>query len=93
MNIDRQELLKQLTALDFMAVDLQLYLNTHPNDREALFRYNSVVAQADMLRQTYERMYGPLCSYRSRSAYPWQWINDPWPWQYGFNFKLAGEER
>lgn len=31
---NRNELLKQLTALDFMAVDLQLYLDTHPNDRK-----------------------------------------------------------
>lgn len=92
MDRNRDELLKQLSALDFMAVDLQLYLDTHPYDREVLMRYNSVVAQADMLRRTYERMYGPLYSYRSSSCYPWQWINNPWPWSYEFNYKLAGEE-
>ncbi|HHX17585.1 MAG TPA: spore coat protein CotJB [Clostridium sp.] len=90
---NRDELLKQLTALDFMAVDLQLYLDTHPNDREALCRYNTIVAQAAMLRSMFERIYGPLCSYRSASQYPWQWINNPWPWNYSFNFSLAGEER
>ncbi|MDQ2087680.1 spore coat protein CotJB [Herbivorax sp. ANBcel31] len=90
---NRQELLKQLTALDFMAVDLQLFLDTHPCDREALCKYNSVVSQAAMLRHTFERLYGPLCSYRSSSQYPWQWICDPWPWNYSFNFSLAGEER
>ncbi|TYQ14673.1 UNVERIFIED_CONTAM: spore coat protein JB [Acetivibrio alkalicellulosi] len=90
---NRQELLKQLTAIDFMAVDLQLYLDTHPNDREALMRYNTIVTQSNMLKSTYERLYGPLCSFRSCSQYPWQWINDPWPWHYSFNFSLAGEER
>lgn len=90
---NRDELLKQLTALDFMAVDLQLYLDTHPNDRGALCKYNAIVAQAAMLRSMFERLYGPLCSFRSSTQYPWQWINNPWPWNYSFNFSLAGEER
>jgi len=92
MNQNKQSLLKKLMALDFMAVDLHLYLNTHPCDREALMRYNSIVSQAQMLRQTYEGMFGPLCSFRSTSKYPWQWINNPWPWCYQFNFRLSGEE-
>ncbi|NSW90655.1 MAG: spore coat protein CotJB [Firmicutes bacterium] len=92
MNLNKQALLKKIMALDFMAVDLQLYLDTHPCDRNALMKYNSIVSQARMLRQTYENMYGPLCSYRSVSKYPWQWINDPWPWNYQFNFRMSGEE-
>jgi len=91
--MNRNELLKQLTALDFMLVDLQLYLDTHPYDRDALMKYNAALMQADMLRNAYERMHGPLTSFRSPSGYPWQWINNPWPWTYEFNFKLAGEER
>lgn len=92
MDLNREQLLKQLTALDFMAVDLQLYLDTHPNDWNALYRYNCIVTQADTLRSYYERLFGPLYSYRSTSDYPWRWINNPWPWDYDFNFKLAGEE-
>lgn len=92
MDENRDLLLKQLSALDFMAVDLHLYLDTHPNDRNALVMYNNVVTQADVLRQNYERQYGPLFSYRSIGGYPWNWINNPWPWQYEFNFRLAGEE-
>lgn len=88
----RESLLKQLMALDFMAVDLQLYLNTHPNDKNALMRYNSIVSQAHMLRHAYENLYGPLSSFRSFSKYPWQWINDPWPWSYQFNFEMPREE-
>ena len=86
-------MLKALTALDFFLVDLQLYLNTHPTDREALAKYNAVVAEANALRQEYEKMFGPLTSFRSASKYPWQWIEDPWPWQSQFNFKLTGDDR
>lgn len=90
--MDRNALLKQLSALDFYAVDLHLFLNTHPNDREALAKYNEVVSEADVLRREYEKIYGPLTSYRVASKYPWQWVNDPWPWQNEFNFKLAGDD-
>ncbi|MDD5017729.1 MAG: spore coat protein CotJB [Eubacteriales bacterium] len=89
--MSRDQLLKELSAMDFYTVDLQLYLNTHPNDRDALQKYNAVASQAGALRQEYESMYGPLTSFRSTSKYPWQWTADPWPWQYEFNFKLAGD--
>lgn len=91
--MNRDEMLKTLTALDFYLVDLQLYLNTHPNDRDALDKYNAIVAEANSLRQEYEKMYGPLTSFRSASKYPWQWIENPWPWQYQFNFTLTGDDK
>lgn len=90
--MNKQSLLRKIMELDFVAVDLQLYLNTHPGDREALNQFNLVVTQSQMLRQEYEKRYGPLCSFRSPSAYPWQWINNPWPWDYTFNFRTTGKE-
>jgi spore coat protein JB len=87
--MDRDEMLRELTALDFVAVDLALYLNTHNDDREALSQYNAILSKANTLRHQYESNFGPLYSYRSPSAYPWQWDKDPWPWEYDFNFMLA----
>ena len=84
--MDRDELLKCLTAMDFMAVDLALYLNTHPQDEEAVAKYNETITEADKLRQMYETNYGPLCSYRSMSRKKWTWVNNPWPWSEKFNF-------
>lgn len=87
--MERNELLKQITILDFMAVDLQLFLNTHPNDREALQKYNEVINHADKLRCTYEKIAGPLCSYRSYGQDNWPWENEPWPWCEDYNFELC----
>ena len=84
---DKKELLKQITAVDFMVIDLHLYLNTHPNDRNALSKYNSFAVEANRLKQNYERCFGPL-SYGACSEYPWQWISEPWPWEYEANFRL-----
>ena len=55
---DRDSLLKKLTELDFMAVDLQLYLNTHATDKEAIALYNKVIRAADTVRAKYEKEYG-----------------------------------
>ena len=82
--MDREQILCELTALDFMAVDLQLYLNTHPCDNEALKKYNQIVTKADCFRTEYEKAYGPLYSFRSVNNGAWNWIDDPWPWQCNF---------
>jgi spore coat protein JB len=90
--MSKMELLKQITAANFMVEDLHLYLNTHPADREALVKYNAFVMQAHSLKQQYERLYGMLHEHNA-SPYPWQWINQPWPWEYEANFKLEGDEK
>lgn len=90
--MNREELLRRLSALDFYIIDLHLYLNTHPDDGEAIEKYNAVVMEARALREEFERAYGPLLFYNSTSGYPWQWIENPWPWQYKFNFDLAGDD-
>ena len=87
----RDELLKQLTVLDFMAVDLQLYLDTHPQDMEALEKYNQTVMQADALRAKYEDKYGPLFSFRSIGGNKYRWTDNPWPWEKDFNFNMSEE--
>lgn len=87
--MSEMELLKKLTALDFMAVDLQLYLNTHPDDTVVLEKYNSVIKEADTLRCQYEKNYGPLFSFRSYvHSNKFNWIDNPWPWERDANFKI-----
>lgn len=91
--MDRDELLKSLTILDFTALDLHLYLDTHTHDSEAIAKYNDALSQANKCRMQYERLYGPLCSYRSPSKETFDWVDDPWPWQEQSNFEIIGEGR
>lgn len=87
--MERAKLLNDLTALDFMAVDLHLYLDTHPDDDEAIEKYNEIIREADSVRYEYERAYGPLCGFRSLSSDEnFTWIDSPWPWQSSFNYNL-----
>lgn len=76
----QEKMMRELMAVEFMAEDLQLYLNTHPYDSKALMIYISTVQRCKMIRDNYERMYGPITASASKS-FPWPWINSPWPWE------------
>jgi spore coat protein JB len=76
----RDKMLKEIMALDFMAIELNLYLNTHPYDQKALMIFVNTAQRAKMLRDNYESMYGPLTAAASNS-FPWPWIESPWPWE------------
>lgn len=79
--MNKYSLLKELMSIDFTIIDLHLYLDTHPMDQTALNMYNNYVEKAKALRSEYERKYGPITAHHGISGYPWQWIDEPWPWQ------------
>ncbi|MGK0466248.1 spore coat protein CotJB [Clostridium sp.] len=91
-DMTRMELLKQITATRFIKVDLALFLNTHPMDREAIAKYNYYVMEGRALKESYEMNYGMLTQNECLSPYPWQWISEPWPWEYDANIKLEKGE-
>lgn len=75
-------LMEQLQSVDFVLVDLTLYLDTHPNDLEAINQFNHYAKERKKLKKAVESIYGPLQQYgNSYSAYPWNWNDSPWPWQ------------
>lgn len=80
MEANQEKLLREVMAISFTAYDLHLYLNTHPYDQRALMLFNNSTQRARMMTDNYERMYGPLTA-AAATAYPWQWINSPWPWE------------
>lgn len=74
--------LTELQAIDFTLVELTLYLDTHPDDIAAIEQYNQGTQLRMKLAIDFEASYGPLMSYgHSYSKYPWQWNDQPWPWQ------------
>ncbi|WP_027416802.1 spore coat protein CotJB [Aneurinibacillus terranovensis] len=84
MNPDENyyNLLLEIQQNDFVLYELNLYLNTHPLDQDAITQYNEFSQRNKMLRQHFESMYGPLMhAGQSFSTAPWSWSNSPWPWQ------------
>lgn len=74
--------LHDLQAVDFVLVELTLYLDTHPNDMAALQQYNQFAHKRKTMVQEFELDFGPLMPFgHAYSKHPWQWVETPWPWQ------------
>ena len=73
----------EIMAVDFKLYDLQLYLDTHPFDEDALCMYQNLVNDADELTEEYEEKYGPLTPKSAAGNCEWKWIKNPWPWERG----------
>lgn len=77
---ERMELLKKYNAYAFAAYDWNLYLDTHPNDKDAIAMFKKMVDKAKELRSEYQAKYGPLTAEASNDSERWNWIDNPWPW-------------
>ncbi|WP_281885599.1 spore coat protein CotJB [Paenibacillus sp. YYML68] len=75
-------MLHELQAVDFVLLELNLYLDTHPHDTQAIQQYNQCAQQRKALAYQFELEFGPLQNYgQSYTKQPWQWNDTPWPWQ------------
>jgi spore coat protein JB len=76
------ELLEEMQQVDFVLVDLNHYLNTHPEDNTAIKQYNEFAQKSMVLKNKFQALFGPLYHFgNSYSTYPWSWKDAPWPWQ------------
>lgn len=76
----RDALLKKLSTYQFAALDLQLFLDTHPNDENTIEKMNMFKKQASKAKEDYEKQFGPLQK-SATDGNNWNWINGPWPWE------------
>ncbi|HOB22587.1 MAG: spore coat protein CotJB [Firmicutes bacterium] len=75
----------EVKELQFSLVELNLFLDTHPTDQQALALFEQINQQLQMKVAEYEKRFGPLtvqgqkagCSY-------WQWVEGPWPWEMSY---------
>jgi len=76
------QLLEELQALDFVLLELNLYLDTHPNDLNAVRQYNDLVRKRKAVRRQLVSIAGPLSHFgHDYVSCPWNWDDTPWPWQ------------
>ncbi len=86
MNIVNDKLpdtpMAELMAIEFVADELELYLDTHARDREAFDLYQSILALRMEARERYVQRYGAItqCDLLGKDSY--SWLADPWPWEY-----------
>ena len=76
--------LTELQTMAFAIQELALYLDTHRDDGEALEVYRQMQKLYKEGMQIYEEAFGPL-THMSAAEGPYQWLDDPWPWEYAKN--------
>ncbi len=75
------ELLNSISEVQFVCVELNLYLDTHPDDAEARNDYYSYSLMLDELIARYEREYGPLLGFGHSPTNVGCWVCSDWPWE------------
>ncbi|MDE6020911.1 MAG: spore coat protein CotJB [Ruminococcus sp.] len=78
---ERRELLCTLQQYDFALYDLQLYLDSHPECKEAMQKYKKYKAMRQNILEQYTRLYGPVRADQSDTNEKWNWVQNPWPWE------------
>ena len=91
---DRRKLLQEINEISFTVNDLNLYLDTHPTDADALDAFSQAMASRRQLLDTYAKQFEPLtlncvCPDTNNqsgtdTSYPGQkhftWSDGPLPW-------------
>lgn len=75
----------ELQALEFVMLELGLYLDTHPDDAEAFALFRQYTAMEKAARAAYESKYGPLLLSTADSGETYRWLEGPWPWNFERN--------
>lgn len=75
----------ELQTLSFMIQELALYLDTHPEDREALELYQNYQKLYCKLAEEYGEKVGQLNHKQPSRSERYRWLDDPWPWEYAAN--------
>lgn len=77
---EEQMMRKRYDAVRFACWELHLFLDTHPNNKEAARRLEEYSARAAKLKKEFEEKFGPLGE-TSQNTSRWEWVSDPWPWE------------
>ena len=81
----QNELKLEIQRYAFAAHDMQLYLDTHPNDAKAFSIFRSLIEKADELKTDYRVNYAPLSVNEAINYDSYIWNKGPWPWEKGGN--------
>lgn len=82
--LEKDKLLRKIQMYDLFLVDLNLYLDSHPQCKEGFKCFKKYQDLSNKAREEYQTKYGPLSiSSLANNADCWTWVNEPWPWEKG----------
>ena len=83
VNSDKEKMLLEIQKYGFYLLDLGLYLDLHPNDKEALEYFKENRNKYYKLINEFNKNYYPLIFMDSSSMDSYQWLQGSFPWVRG----------
>lgn len=77
----RQALIKRIQMYEFALTEANLFLDTHPDNQEALAYYKKYSELLQQAKAEYISRYGLLEPGVMEGDTRWRWVDDPWPWE------------
>ena len=81
--MNRMQMLEWVQMLGFCVTDMQLYLDTHPEDEDAFCYFKEAVDMYEKAMRKFEENYGPLIVTSAAMQGQWTWSDVPLPWEGG----------
>ena len=77
------QLWNHINEISFAINDIQLYLDTHPQDSAALAYACEKIKMRKSAKESYAKRFGPLTvdCVAEIDSNCWLWITQPWPWE------------
>lgn len=83
--ISKQDLIRKIQEFSFAAVELNLFLDTHPDNQQALKDYNYISSMLKQLTELHDQKFGPFKGFGHSSVTGnyWSWVaeDEKWPWE------------
>lgn len=80
---ERRKMMEEVYTTGFAADEARLFLDTHPDCREALEYYNQKSTLYNRAVEAYEENFGPIRPDHGGRSGSWSWAKEPWPWEGG----------
>lgn len=81
LTADKCVLMKNIYELGFILTETNLYLDTHPDDNEAIEYYARIKDKYCECMTKYSEYYGPLDKLHMSNDNYWMWVATPMPWE------------
>ncbi|MBR6872598.1 MAG: spore coat protein CotJB [Ruminococcus sp.] len=85
MTSEQHKLMKKLQACSFALTEANLYLDSHPTCADGLAYFRRHKDEYEKARAEYEKKYGPLTACAAEGTRKWEWVTQPFPWEYKAN--------
>lgn len=82
-NMSKCQLMEHLQVVSFAIDDLRLFIDTHPNCKDAIDCISELMALRHNIMKMYTKKFGPIYSYMVDTNNCWDWNLAPLPWQKG----------